>query len=272
MDHYDLDHVALAAADTSRRAALPHRRARRHRHLRRRRASASGPMQVWVGDDTGDGMSIELLEPWDDRAATTSSPASSRATAPARITSRSRCPISPPRSSALRGAGFRPVNIDLSRPGVEGSVPAPARGARHGRAARRDRRGRSAHAPSCSPTCASTARTCTRAGGSTPNRARGRRRSCAASCCAHRAFRRRSASSAGCCRATCHRPTVATDRAPTARAGPRGVDGSIAPRTCSTGRARPACDRLEVESASTRPGRTARDSLRTRSTLTARDS
>jgi catechol 2,3-dioxygenase-like lactoylglutathione lyase family enzyme len=64
-DHrYDLDHVALAASDTA--PAL--------RFLTGRlggtvifggQSIGFRPMQVWVGDATGDGMSIELLEPWD---------------------------------------------------------------------------------------------------------------------------------------------------------------------------------------------------------------
>src|SRR5215207_1445308 len=63
MDRYDLDHVALAAADTA-------------PALRFLTGALGGtvifggqgpgfrPMQVWVGDDTGNGMSVELLEPW----------------------------------------------------------------------------------------------------------------------------------------------------------------------------------------------------------------
>jgi methylmalonyl-CoA/ethylmalonyl-CoA epimerase len=61
---YDLDHVALAAADTS--PAL--------RFLTGRlggtvifggQAVGFRPMQVWIGDKTGDGMPVELLEPWE---------------------------------------------------------------------------------------------------------------------------------------------------------------------------------------------------------------
>src|SRR5580700_2139921 len=60
---YDLDHVALAAAETS-------------DALRFLTGQLGGtvifgghsigfrPMQVWVGTDDGDGMPVELLEPW----------------------------------------------------------------------------------------------------------------------------------------------------------------------------------------------------------------
>jgi methylmalonyl-CoA/ethylmalonyl-CoA epimerase len=62
-DRYDLDHVALAAADTS-------------DALRFLTGTLGGrvifggqsigfrPMQVWLGSDEGDGMPVELLEPW----------------------------------------------------------------------------------------------------------------------------------------------------------------------------------------------------------------
>ena len=60
---YDLDHVALAAADTS--SAL--------RFLTRDlggtiifggQSVGFRPMQVWLGSSNGDGMPVELLEPW----------------------------------------------------------------------------------------------------------------------------------------------------------------------------------------------------------------
>ena len=64
-DRYDLDHVALAAADT--RAALRFLTgdARRHRSSSAAQAIGFRPMQVWLGDRDGDGMPVELLEPWD---------------------------------------------------------------------------------------------------------------------------------------------------------------------------------------------------------------
>lgn len=60
---YDLDHIALAATETS-------------DALRFLTGTLGGtvifggqsigfrPMQVWVGTDDGDGMPVELLEPW----------------------------------------------------------------------------------------------------------------------------------------------------------------------------------------------------------------
>ena len=67
-DRYDLDHVALAAADTSRRAALPHRRARRHRDLRRAGDRLPPDAGLASATPTATACRVELLEPWDDRA------------------------------------------------------------------------------------------------------------------------------------------------------------------------------------------------------------
>ncbi|MGH8976739.1 MAG: VOC family protein, partial [Acidimicrobiia bacterium] len=63
-DRYALDHVALAASDTS--PALKLLTGRLGGTVIFGGAGPGfRPMQVWVGDHAGDGMSIELLEPWD---------------------------------------------------------------------------------------------------------------------------------------------------------------------------------------------------------------
>ena len=114
MGAFDLDHVALAAADTS--DAL--------RFLTGRlggtvifggQAYGFRPMQVWIGDDGGDGMPIELLEPW----------ATERNDFLARFVARHgagphhmtfKVPDLLATIERLRAAGYRPVNIDLSDP------------------------------------------------------------------------------------------------------------------------------------------------------------
>jgi catechol 2,3-dioxygenase-like lactoylglutathione lyase family enzyme len=61
---YELDHVALAARDTA--PALQFLTGTLGGTVMfGGRAFGYQPMQVWIGDQSGDGMSIELLEPWD---------------------------------------------------------------------------------------------------------------------------------------------------------------------------------------------------------------
>ena len=111
---YDLDHIALAAADTS--DAL---------HFLTGRLGGTvifggqsigfRPMQVWVGTQAGDGMPVELLEPWaveqNDFLARF---VARHGAGPHHLTFK----VSD-LSAALervRGAGFHPVNIDVSDP------------------------------------------------------------------------------------------------------------------------------------------------------------
>jgi catechol 2,3-dioxygenase-like lactoylglutathione lyase family enzyme len=62
-DRYDFDHVALASSDTS--PALRFLTGRLGGTVLGGGQSVGlRPMQVFVGDATGDGMAIELLEPW----------------------------------------------------------------------------------------------------------------------------------------------------------------------------------------------------------------
>jgi catechol 2,3-dioxygenase-like lactoylglutathione lyase family enzyme len=111
---YDLDHVALAAADTS-------------EALRFLTGALGGtvifggqsigfrPMQVWLGTTDGDGMPVELLEPWAvDRNDFLARFISRFGAGPHHITFKV-ADISAA-LERVRGAGFHPVNIDLSDP------------------------------------------------------------------------------------------------------------------------------------------------------------
>jgi methylmalonyl-CoA/ethylmalonyl-CoA epimerase len=113
-EHYDLDHVALAAPDTA-------------DALRFLTGDLAGtvifggnspgfrPMQVWIGTPDGDGMPVELLEPWaveqNDFLARF---LARHGAGPHHLTFKV-----PDLNEALErvtAAGFHPVNIDLSDP------------------------------------------------------------------------------------------------------------------------------------------------------------
>lgn len=111
---YNLDHVALSAPDTS-------------EALRFLTGPLSGtvmfggrgvgfqPMQVWIGDKTGEGMSIELLEPWDsERNDFLARFLARHGAGPHHMTFKV-----PDLAAALeraRSAGYTPVNVDTSDP------------------------------------------------------------------------------------------------------------------------------------------------------------
>lgn len=111
---YDLDHVALAAADTS--DAL--------RFLTGRlggtvifggESIGFRPMQVWVGTPDGDGMPVELLEPWaveqnDFLARFVARHGAGPHHLTFKVTDLAAA------LERVRGAGFHPVNIDVSDP------------------------------------------------------------------------------------------------------------------------------------------------------------
>jgi methylmalonyl-CoA/ethylmalonyl-CoA epimerase len=113
-DTYDLDHIALAALDTS-------------DALRFLTGELGGtiifggesigfrPMQVWLGSDDGDGMPVELLEPWDvERSDFLARFIARHGAGPHHLT------VKVPNLAAtlerVRAAGFHPVNIDVSDP------------------------------------------------------------------------------------------------------------------------------------------------------------
>ena len=93
------------------------------------------PMQVWVGTHDGDGMPVELLEPWAvDRNDFLARFVARHGAGPHHLTFK----VAEPRRRARtrRGRRLPPGEHQRLRPGVEGSVPDAGRGARHRRAAR----------------------------------------------------------------------------------------------------------------------------------------
>lgn len=113
-DSYDLDHVALAAPDTS-------------EALRFLTGELGGviifggqsvgfrPMQVWLGTDDGDGMPVELLEPWDvERNDFLARFVARHGAGPHHLTLK--VPDLRAALERVRAAGFHPVNIDVSDP------------------------------------------------------------------------------------------------------------------------------------------------------------
>jgi methylmalonyl-CoA/ethylmalonyl-CoA epimerase len=125
---FDLDHVALAANDTS-------------DALRFLTGPLGGtvifggqsvgfrPMQVWVGSQDGDGMPVELLEPWAvDRNDFLARFVERHGAGPHHLTFK----VSSLDAALerVRGAGFHPVNINLDDPSWKEAflVPAEAHG------------------------------------------------------------------------------------------------------------------------------------------------
>jgi len=113
-DRYDLDHVALAANDTSPALAFL-------------TGTLGGtvifggqsvgfrPMQVWIGTPDGDGMPVELLEPWEvDRNDFLARFVARHGAGPHHLTFK--VPDLVAALERVRGAGFHPVNVDLSDP------------------------------------------------------------------------------------------------------------------------------------------------------------
>lgn len=111
---YDLDHVALAAADTS--DALKFLAGDLGGTvLFGGQAAGFRPMQVWVGDGTGDGMSVELIEPWDTEHNDFLARFVARHGAgPHHLTYK--VPDLAAAIDRLQGLGIDPVKIDLSDP------------------------------------------------------------------------------------------------------------------------------------------------------------
>jgi methylmalonyl-CoA/ethylmalonyl-CoA epimerase len=123
-DRYHLDHVALAARDTG----------PAFRFL----TSVLGgtilfggqsfgfrPMQVWVGDASGDGMSIELLEPWEvERNDFLARFVERRGSGPHHMTFK--VPDLLDAVERAREWGITPVKIDVSDPGWKEAFIMPA--------------------------------------------------------------------------------------------------------------------------------------------------
>ena len=111
---YVLDHVALAAPDISEALQL-----------------LAGPLggtitsggnavgfrvvQVWLGDKTGEGMTVELIEPWDaERNDFLARFLAKHGVGPHHLTFK--VPDIVDALDRLREAGYNPVNVDLSEP------------------------------------------------------------------------------------------------------------------------------------------------------------
>jgi catechol 2,3-dioxygenase-like lactoylglutathione lyase family enzyme len=111
---YDLDHVALAAADTA--PAL--------RFLTTElggtvifggQSVGFRPMQVWLGSPDGDGMPVELLEPWDvERNNFLARFVERHGAGPHHLTFK--VPDLVAALERIRAAGYKPTQLDLSDP------------------------------------------------------------------------------------------------------------------------------------------------------------
>jgi catechol 2,3-dioxygenase-like lactoylglutathione lyase family enzyme len=111
---FDLDHIAIAAPDTS--PAL--------RFLTGRlggtvifggQSIGFRPMQVWIGDKTGDGMPVELLEPWEpERNDFLARFLQRRGSGPHHMTFK--VPDIATAVARMRAAGIEPTQIDLRDP------------------------------------------------------------------------------------------------------------------------------------------------------------
>ena len=113
-DQYDFDHVAIAAADTSEMLRTATGRFG-GTVLFGGQAIGFRPMQVWLGSPDGEGMKLELLEPW----ATEQNDFLARFVArhgagPHHLTFK--VPDLLAAVARVRGAGFHPVQIDVSDP------------------------------------------------------------------------------------------------------------------------------------------------------------
>ena len=113
-DRYDLDHIALAAADTA--PALQFLTGELGGTILFGGQSIGfRPMQVWLGSRTGDGMPVELLEPWAvDQNDFLARFVARHGAGPHHLTFK--VPDLAEAIARVRGAGFHPVNIDMSDP------------------------------------------------------------------------------------------------------------------------------------------------------------
>jgi methylmalonyl-CoA/ethylmalonyl-CoA epimerase len=113
-DRFDLDHVALAAPDTADTLRFLTGRLG-GRVIFGGHAIGFRPMQVWLGSDDGDGMPVELLEPWEiERNDFLARFVARHGAGPHHLTFK--VPDFAAALARVRGAGFNPVNIDRSDP------------------------------------------------------------------------------------------------------------------------------------------------------------
>ena len=114
MDRYSLDHVALAGTDTA-DALRFLTGALGGTILFGGQAVGFRPMQVWIGTQAGDGMPIELLEPWAvDQNDFLARFVARHGAGPHHLTFK--VPDLMAALERVRAAGFHPVNIDVSDP------------------------------------------------------------------------------------------------------------------------------------------------------------
>jgi methylmalonyl-CoA/ethylmalonyl-CoA epimerase len=114
MDRYSLDHVALAGTDTA-DALRFLTGALGGTILFGGQAVGFRPMQVWIGTQAGDGMPIELLEPWAvDQNDFLARFVARHSAGPHHLTFK--VPDLAAALERIRAAGYHPVNIDLRDP------------------------------------------------------------------------------------------------------------------------------------------------------------
>jgi methylmalonyl-CoA/ethylmalonyl-CoA epimerase len=113
-DRTDLDHVAIAASDTS--EALKTLTGRfGGTVIFGGQSIGFRPMQVWLGTQTGDGMPVELLEPWEvERNDFLARFLARHGPGPHHMTFK--VPSLEAMVERVRGSGFHPVQIDVSDP------------------------------------------------------------------------------------------------------------------------------------------------------------
>ncbi len=111
---YDLDHVAIAAPDITEGLNL-FAGALGGTITSGGQTAGFRPVQVWVGDATGEGMTVELIEPWDTEQNDFLSRFLARQGAgPHHLTFK--VPDLAAALDRVREAGYTPVHVDLSEP------------------------------------------------------------------------------------------------------------------------------------------------------------
>ncbi len=121
---YDLDHVAIAAADTSDALAFL-TGALGGTVIFGGQAYGFRPMQVWIGTQAGDGMPVELLEPWEvERNDFLARFVARHGAGPHHMTFK--VASLDEAIERVEAAGFHPVNVDRSDPEWQEAFLMPA--------------------------------------------------------------------------------------------------------------------------------------------------